>query len=40
MKILKKQGLKFHMQHKVDKIKKENSGAIVSTTNKEGIKKD
>jgi dihydrolipoamide dehydrogenase len=40
MKILKKQGLKFHMQHKVDKIKKDNSGAIVSTTNKEGIKKD
>ncbi len=40
MKILKKQGLKFHMQHKVDKIKKDNSGATVSTTNKEGIKKD
>ena len=40
MKILKKQGLKFHMQHKVDKIKKDNFGAIVSTTNKEGIKKD
>ncbi len=40
MKILKKQGLKFHMQHKVDKIKKDNSGATISTTNKEGIKKD
>jgi dihydrolipoamide dehydrogenase len=31
MKILKKQGIKFHMQHKVEKIKKNKSGAVVST---------
>ena len=31
MKILKKQGIKFHMQNKVEKIKKNKSGAIVST---------
>ena len=40
MKILKKQGIKFHMQHKVEKIKKNNSGAIVSTKDKDGNKKD
>ena len=40
MKILKKQGLNFHMQHKVDKISKNESGAIVSTIDKDGIKKD
>tara|TARA_B100000902_G_scaffold365274_1_gene386067 strand:+ start:668 stop:2068 length:1401 start_codon:yes stop_codon:yes gene_type:complete len=40
MKILKKQGIKFHMQHKVDSIKKDNSGAVVSTTDKEGNKND
>ena len=40
MKILKKQGMKFHMQHKVEKIKKNNMGAIVSTTDKDGNKKD
>ena len=39
MKILKKQGISFHMQHKVEKIKKNTSGAIVSTTSN-GIKKD
>ncbi len=40
MKILKKQGIKFHMQHKVDSIKKDNSGAVVSTTDKEGNKNE
>ncbi|WP_440669774.1 dihydrolipoyl dehydrogenase [Candidatus Pelagibacter sp. HIMB1483] len=40
MKILKKQGMKFHMQHKVEKIQKNNKGAIVSTTDKDGNKKD
>ena len=38
MKILKKQGISFHMQHKVEKIEKNTSGAIVSTTSN-GIKK-
>ncbi len=40
MKILKKQGIKFHMQNKVEQIKKNNSGAIVSTIDKDGNKKD
>ncbi len=40
MKILKKQGINFHMQHKVEKIKKNNDNAIVSTLNENGIKKD
>ncbi len=40
MKILKKQGIKFHMQHKVDKIKKNNFSAVISTTDKDGNKKD
>ena len=40
MKILKKQGINFHMQHKVDQIKKNNTGAIVSTLDKDGNKKD
>jgi dihydrolipoamide dehydrogenase len=40
MKILKKQGIKFHMQHKVEKIQKNTDGAIVTTTDKEGNKKD
>src|SRR6056300_1096158 len=40
MKILKKQGIKFHMQHKVEKIQKNTNGAIVITTDKEGNKKD
>jgi len=31
MKILKKQGIKFHMQNKVEKIEKNNSGATVTT---------
>jgi len=40
MKILKKQGMKFHMQHKVEKIKKNNMGAIVSTVDKDRNKTD
>jgi len=40
MKILKKQGINFHMQHKVEKIKKNNNYAIVSTLNENGTKKD
>ena len=36
MKILKKQGIKFHMQHKVETIEKNNSGAVVKTTDKDG----
>ena len=40
MKILKKQGIKFHMQHKVEKINKNNNGAVITTTDKDGNKKD
>ena len=40
MKILKKQGINFHMQHKVEIIKKSNNNAIVSTLNENGTKKD
>ena len=40
MKILKKQGINFHMQHKVEKIKKNNVGAIISTKDKDGKQKD
>jgi dihydrolipoamide dehydrogenase len=40
MKILKKQGINFHMQHKVEEVKKNKLGAIVSTIDKNGIKKD
>ena len=40
MKILKKQGIKFHMQHKVEKITKKNSSAIVLTMDKDGNRKD
>ena len=40
MKILGKQGINFHMQHKVEKIKKNKSGAIVSTLDKDGNSKD
>jgi len=39
MKILKKQGITFHMQHKVEKIKKDKSGATVSTKDNEGNQK-
>tara|TARA_Y100000992_G_scaffold287378_1_gene240118 strand:+ start:40 stop:1440 length:1401 start_codon:yes stop_codon:yes gene_type:complete len=40
MKILKKQGIKFHMQHKVELVKKNKTGAIVSTLDNNGNKKD
>jgi dihydrolipoamide dehydrogenase len=38
MKILKKQGINFHMETKVEEIKKSAKGATVFTTNKEGKK--
>ncbi len=38
MKILKKQGIKFNMQNKVEAIKKNKSGVVVSTVDKEGNK--
>lgn len=38
MKILKKQGMKFYMQNKVETIQKNNSGAVVSTIDKDGNK--
>ena len=38
MKILKKQGIKFNMQNKVEKIKKNKSGVTVFTVDKEGNK--
>ena len=40
MKILKKQGINFHLQHKVEKVEKNKSGVIISTSNIEGNKKD
>ena len=40
MKILKKQGINFHMQHKVAVVKTNGSGAIISTKDKDGNKKD
>ena len=40
MKILKKQGIKFHMQNKVEKIEKNNSGAKITTVDKDGNKND
>ena len=38
MKILEKQGINFHLETKVESIKKNNSGAIVSTFQKNGKK--
>jgi len=38
MKILKKQGIKFNMQNKVESIKSNKSGAVVSTVDKDGNK--
>ncbi len=38
MKILKKQGLSFHLQTKVEKILKSKNGVIIETTDKEGKK--
>ena len=40
MKILKKQGINFHMEHKVEKIEKKKIGATVSTKDKNGNNKD
>ena len=40
MKILKKQGIFFHMERKVEKIQKDKSGVIISTLDKSGNKKD
>ena len=34
MNILKKQGLNFHLQTKVDSIKKDNKGVVINTTDK------
>ena len=38
MKILKKQGIKFNMQNKVETIQKNNNGAVVSTLDKDDNK--
>jgi dihydrolipoamide dehydrogenase len=38
MKILKKQGIKFNMQNKVEAIQNNKSGAVVSTVDKDGNK--
>merc|ERR1711991_470521 len=38
MKILKKQGIKFNMQNKVETIQKNKNGAVVSTVDKDGNK--
>ena len=38
MKILKKQGMKFNMENKVENIKKNNSNVVVSTVDKDGKK--
>ena len=40
MKILKKQGIKFHMEHKVEKIKTMNTGVAISTVDKMGNRND
>ena len=40
MKILKRQGINFHLEHKVEKVKKKVTGAVVSTLDKDGNKKD
>ena len=40
MKILKKQGIKFNMQNKVETIKNNKTGAVVSTIDKDGNKND
>ena len=39
MKILKKQKINFHLQHKVEQIKKNSTNATVSTLDKDGKKK-
>jgi len=40
MKILKKQGMKFHLQTKLESIKKNNNGAKITTKDKDGKKID
>ena len=40
MKILKKQGINFHMQHKVEKIEKNNKGVVIITKDNNGNQKD
>ena len=40
MKILKKQGINFHMQHKVEEISKDESKVNISTIDKKGNKKN
>ena len=40
MKILKKQGINFHMEHKVEKIEKKKLGATILTKDKNGNKKN
>ena len=40
MKILKKQGINFHMEHKVEAIQKNKSGALVKTIDKSGNKRE
>jgi len=40
MKILKKQGINFHMQTKVETVRKKNNSVLISTLNKDGKKQD
>ena len=40
MKILKKQGINFHMQTKVESVKKKNNSVVISTLNKDEKKQD
>ena len=40
MKILKKQGINFHMQTKVETVKKKNNSVLISTLNKDEKKQD
>ena len=40
LKILQKQGIKFHLEVKVENIKKKTKGVVVTTSNKEGKKLD
>ena len=40
MKILKKQGINFHMQTKVETVKKKNNVVLISTLNKDGKKQE
>ena len=40
LKILQKQGIKFHLEVKVENIRKKTKGVVVTTSNKEGTKLD